>query len=208
MRGFSNFPIFYHDRDVVLWAKAWWRTSPQRCLETWSFGTGDLSIFSSSDHLSKCRYLAGKRSQRYFDVKISPEYQMWLLRFSFLCVCRSRDVCEEIKANFPEGKVRRDAIYMNALRCCFTIRTWSRILASQIFFNLRFVSLGIPKVFLILFLYQFMSLKQQIIIAATAAEVVRACEYTFCMLSTMEASVAVVRRTFFILRSSFCLLFL
>ena len=133
---------------------------------------------------------------------------MWLLRFSFLCVCRSRDVCEEIKANFPEGKVRRDAIYMNALRCCFTIRTWSRILASQIFFNLRFVSLGIPKVFLILFLYQFMSLKQQIIIATTAAEVVRACEYTFCMLSTMEASVAVVRRTFFILRSSFCLLFL
>ena len=130
MRGFSNFPQFYHDRDVVLWAKAWLRTSPQRCLEIWSFGTGDLSIFSSSDHLSKCRYLAGKRSQRYFDVKISPEYQMWLLRFSFLCVCRSRDVCEEIKANFPEGKVRRDTIYVNALRCCFTIITSSRILAS------------------------------------------------------------------------------
>ena len=32
----------------------------------------------------------------------------------------------------------------------------------------------------------------QITIASTAAEVVRSCEYTFCMLSTMEASVAVV----------------
>ena len=39
----------------------------------------------------------------------------------------------------------------------------------------------------------------QIIIANTAAEVVRACEYTFCMLSTMEASIAVVSRIYLLI---------
>ena len=144
MWGFTYFQRLRHDRDVVSWARAWLKTSLLRCLEIWSFGTGDVSNFSSIDQLSKRRWVAGRQSQRYFHLKVNPMFSIWSWRFLFLCIRRSRDVCEEIKANFPEGKVRRNTIAMNAPRCCFAITTWSRLLASTFYLYLRLLLFGIP----------------------------------------------------------------
>ena len=68
------------------------------------------------------------------------------------------------------------------------------ILLQYTFISTILISCHSLSFFLIFLFFQFIILFFQITIAETAADVVRTCEYTFCMLSTMEASVAVVRK--------------